>query len=418
MNNSPRTNVPTIQERLALLKKKAGLARFDRNTLSAKVPKGGYISNDIASADNIRRWATAMGDLNPRFLDTEYAGKTKYGRLIAPPLFLQSVCFVGAGMLETETEGARGFHSGSEWEFYQPVLEGDRLDFVGMTVVDARVVESKFSNQMIVITGVCQYWNQRHETVGLVKGFVHSSASDSAALDTGKYGDIAKPYKYSDEELRNIEEDKDREEMRGDQPRYWEDVVEGESLGHVVIGPHTIMDTIAHISGTQGCFALGGTGSRLTRKWIKNMKLSGSETGPEIYDPRINGYINGELAHLDYDLGRATGAPGAYDTGAERECLASILLTNWMGDAGFLWKYNIQFRRFVVHGDTNWFQGKVVRKYVEDGMYCVDAEVWADNQRKHRTTVGNATMILPSRAHGPVKYPAPRSLDDILAHAR
>jgi hypothetical protein len=414
MNRQAEKKVPRIEERLALLKKSIGVNKFNRETETSKVPKGSYIHNSIASGDNIRRWATAMGDLNPRFLVSEYASNTKYGRLVAPPLFLQSVCFVGTGMLETEIQGARGFHSGSEWEFFQPVLEDDRLDFNGIGLIDAKAVKSKFSNQMIVMTGICQYRNQRRENIGLVKGFVHSSAGDEVALNTGKYDEIAKPYRYSDEELRKIEEDKQKEEIRGDQPRYWEDVIEGESLGNIVIGPHTIMDTIAHISGTQGCFALGGTGSRITRKWIKNMQLKGSDKGPEIYDPRINAYVNGELAHLDYDLGRATAAPGAYDTGAERECVASILLTNWIGDDGFLWKYSIQFRKFIVHGDTDWFGGRVKRKYIDDGKYCLDIEHWGDNQRKERTTIGSATVILPSKVHGPVKYPTPRSVDDVF----
>ena len=414
MNNPSEIKVPNLEERLAILRRWRGIHEFDKKVLYSKVPKGSYISNETASRDNIRRWATAMGDLNPRFLVPEYAARTKYGRLIAPPLFLQSVCFVGSGMLETEIEGARGFHSGSEWEFYRPVLEGDELDFKGFSVIDAKVAASKFSSEMIVITGACQYWNQKKETVGLVKGFVHSSAADSAARATGKYKQIAKPYQYTDEELRKIEEDKDKEEMRGDNPRYWEEVTEGDSLGHLVIGPHTIMDTIAHIAGTQGCFALSGTGSRLTRKWIKNMVLEGSKKGPEIWDARINAFVNGELAHLDYDLGRVTGAPGAYDTGAERECLGSVLLTNWMGDDGFLWKYSIQFRRFTVHGDTNWFRGRVTRKYIDDDKYCVDIELWADNQRKDRTVVGGATMILPSKMHGPVVYPIPRTIDDIM----
>lgn len=414
MNKPSEMKVPTIEERLALLEKWKGVNRFDKNMLSAKVPEGSYIGNETASSDNIRRWATAMGDLNPRYLVSDYAAKTKYGRLVAPPLFLQSICFVGTGMLETEIEGARGFHSGSEWYFYKPVLEGDVLDFDGLTVIDAKAVRSKFSSEMIIITGACQYRNQNKETVGLVKGFVHSSAADASARATGKYQQIAKPYLYTEEELCKIEEDKDKEEMRGSVPRYWEEVDEGDSIGHLVIGPHTIMDTIAHIAGTQGYFALAGTGSRFTRMWIKNMLLEGSKKGPEVMDARINAFVNGELAHLDYDLGRATGAPGAYDTGAERECIGSVLLTNWMGDDGFLWKYSVRFVRFVVHGDTNWFRGRIAKKYVDDGKCCVDIELWADNQRNDKTVSGSATVILPSKDHGPVVYPCPSKIEDIM----
>jgi len=410
--------IPDIEEKLANLKKLIGVRKFNKETVMVGLPRGCYVYNDVASADNIRRWATAMGDLNPRFLDSEYAKATRYRRLVAPPLFLQSVCFEMIGEFETTTPGGRPFHSGAEWEFFQPILEDDRLDYNGIGLIDAKITKSKFSGQMIVTTDIVEYQNQRGEIVGLAKGFAHRSASDQLAISIGKYGDIAKPYRYSDEEIRKIEEDKKKEEMRGNQPRYWEDIVEGESIGHLVIGPHTIMDSIAHYTGTWGAFPLV-VGSRLLHRiWYerqgKPMLLMSGER-PEMYDPRINANVHGELAHLDYDLGRAVGAPGAYDNGAERECLASILFTNWIGDDGFLWKYSIQFRRFIVHGDTNWYRGKVVSKYIDDGKCCVDVEHWGDNQRGERTTVGRATVILPSKVHGPVKYPTPRSIEDIFS---
>ena len=92
----------------------------------------------------------------------------------------------------------------------------------------------------------------------------------------------------------------------------------------------------------------------------------------------------------------------------------SILFNNWMGDDGFLWKYTIKFLKFVVHGDTNWFKGKIVSKYIDDGKCCVDIAYWGDNQRGERTTVGQVIVILPSKVHGPVKYPAPRSIEDVF----
>jgi acyl dehydratase len=399
--------VPSVEERLASVQKLIGVDKYNSVTMSTGLPPGCYISNHVASGDNIRRWACAIGDLNPRFLDSEYAETTKHGRLAAPPLFLQSVCYEAIGNILADIPGVRGFHSGSEWEFFQPVLEDDKLDYNGIAIADVKLKKSKFSSHMLVTTSICQYRNQRGEIVGLAKGFVHHSASDQVATSIGKYDDIAKPYRYSDEEIRKIEKDKEKEEMRGSKPRYWEDVVEGESIGHLVIGPHTIFDSIAHMTSCWGALPLA-TGSRLYRIWEKR------GIPIKVYDPRINAYVNVDLPHLDYELGRAVGAQGAYDNGAERECLVSILFTNWMGDDGFLWKYSIQFRRFVVHGDTNWYQGKIIRKYIDDGKCCVDIEHWGDNQRAERTTTGQATVILPSKINGPVKFPKPRSLEDIF----
>jgi len=401
--------IASVEERVAALKAQIGKETYNKATMEAQMPRGFYQSNHVASESNIRRWAIGMGDLNPRFLDSEYAKLTKYGRLIAPPLFLQSVCFAGVGyMFDDDVPEARPFHSGSEWEFFQPVLEDDRIDYDGIKLTGVQSQKSKFSGEMIVTESLCQYRNHRGEVVGLCKFFCHQSSSNEAALKTGKYDAIAEPYRYSDEEIRKMEEDRESEEMRGSRPRYWEDVAEGDSIGHLVLGPHTVMHSVGHFTGVWGAFPLG-VGDRSFRAWAKKVG-----PGIMIHDPRINAYINGDIAHLDYDLGRTLGTPGGYDNGGGRECLASVLMTNWMGDDAFLWKYSIQFRRFVVHGDTNWFRGTIVKKYVDDGKYCVDIDHWGDNQRGEKTTVGKATVIMPSKLHGAVKYPTPRSLEDVF----
>jgi hypothetical protein len=68
----------------------------------------------------------------------------------------------------------------------------------------------------------------------------------------------------------------------------------------------------------------------------------------------------------------------------------------------------------VVHGDTNWFRGRITKKYIDDGKCCVDIDLWAENQRNDRTVVGNATVILPSKVHGPVVYPSPLTIEDMM----
>ena len=399
-----------IEKQLTSLKKYIG-AKFNSETNRQRLglPTGCYLFNSTASADNLRRFADGVGDLNPRFRDSEYAQRTKYGRLVASPMFLASVCHPGAGagsVISGEPEsslGARGFHSGSEWEFFQPVLEGDVLDFTGVRA-DVEIKQSKFSGQMIVASCLVQYRNQRSENVGLVKGFVHTSSSDRVAKTTGKYDDIAKPYRYSDEEIVKIQDDITKEvEMRGNRPRYWEDVAEGESLGYLVVGPYSIMDSIAYTAGAWH----NVRGSRLKSTF-------GKQASSTCFDPRTNLYVDSMQQHLDESLARSVGAPGIFIGGIERECHESILFTNWMGDDGFLWKYSNQFRRFVCSGDICWYQGRIVKKYIDDGKCCLDIEHQGDNQRRETVSAGKATVILPSKVHGQVKYPPARSIEDVF----
>ena len=409
----PITKIPSMQERLAYMQSQRGVQKFNKITASALLPRGSIIYVDNASAENIRRYADSIGDFNPRFRDSDYAKATKYERLVAQPTFPAMVAYPVQGHEELiagpkgyHSLGARSFNSGNEWEYFRPILEDDKLDFYGVGMVDAKLVKSKFSGEMIVTTSLMQYRNQRAEIVALNKSYVHHSPSDEATKSKGKYNDFIKPYKYTDEEIARIEEDKKKEEMRGSRPRYWEDVSEGESIGYIIVGPWTIMNFFS-MAGSHG--AVLGSGTGVVNQGIRFPLPKGDG----IYDPRINARTSLN-PHCDYDLGRAVGVQGNYDLGIERECLVSILFTNWMGDDGFLWKYSIQFRGFVVHGDTCWYRGKIVKKYIDDGKYCVDIEHWGENQRGNKVTVGKATVILPSKVAGQVKYPAQRSIEDIF----
>jgi hypothetical protein len=73
------------------------------------------------------------------------------------------------------------------------------------------------------------------------------------------------------------------------------------------------------------------------------------------------------------------------------------LLTNWMGDDGFLKKMYVELRRFNVVGDTTWCRGQITAKRDEGGEKLVDMEVWGENQRQEVTMRGTATVRLPSK---------------------
>jgi hypothetical protein len=90
-----------------------------------------------------------------------------------------------------------------------------------------------------------------------------------------------------------------------------------------------------------------------------------------------------------------------------RETWLIHLCTDWMGDDAWLWKLDCQFRKFNYVGDTHWMRGRVTRKYLTDAERpAVDLEIWGENQRGDTTTPGHASILLPSREHGPVELPA------------
>ena len=76
-----------------------------------------------------------------------------------------------------------------------------------------------------------------------------------------------------------------------------------------------------------------------------------------------------------------------------------------MGDDAWLWKLDCQFRRFNFVGDTHWMtrarHAQVPR--AEGDRPAVDLELEGRNQRDELTTPGHASVLLPSREHGPVR---------------
>ena len=73
------------------------------------------------------------------------------------------------------------------------------------------------------------------------------------------------------------------------------------------------------------------------------------------------------------------------------------LMTNWIGDHGFLRNMDVQVRRFNLVGDTTWCRGKVAEKWKDGGRHLVRCEIWAEDQRGDVTAKGTATIELPSR---------------------
>jgi len=115
-----------------------------------------------------------------------------------------------------------------------------------------------------------------------------------------------------------------------------------------------------------------------------------------------------QRVHWDPEFARRSGNPTTFDYGRMREFWFIHACTNWMGDDAWLWKLAIEFRAFNYVGDTQWITGEVTNRYLADGDHpAVDIALKATNQRGQETTPGTATILLPSREHGPVRLPDP-----------
>ncbi len=359
------------------------------------IPSSFYFNNE-ATADTIRHFVDGIGDTNPLFRDAAYAGKTRYGAIIAPGAFLLTNQWASTS---GNFAGIHGWYSGGDWEWYGPVSAGTKLSSVNV-VRELEVKRGRMagSGNIYIDYGDIIYLNAETREI-LGKELYHIvMAERGAAGSAGKERGRPKQA-YGAEEWRRMLEAYGREEVRGREPRYWEDVNVGDRVGPLIKGPLSVRDELVWLMGAGSPF----------------FKAHKNEFEYEARHPRFLEYVAEtgesdapELVHFLDQFARAIGVERAYDYGSQRMAWLCNLFTNWMGDDGFLWKMSGDERAFNMMGDVTILEGKVVKKSIVEGRRCVDIEAWASNQRDEKTMPPRiSTVILPSREGGPVVYPEP-----------
>lgn len=352
------------------------------------------IFNKSVTRDGIKHFVDGIGDLNPLYRDREYAKKTKYECLIAPPCFLNSVILPPTPRKGGIPASIHGFDCGAEWEWFRPLCEGDELSYRVISPTSVDLKQSRFGGKLVVNNGRAEITRQSGDLVAVDNYWaIFTEREKSGKPD--KTQDIEKPTKYTEEEIKKIYDAQDNEVRRGSEPRYWEDVKVSEELTPVVIGPYTLMEAIAWQIGS-------GSSITVSDRIYRKMNF---RSGNAFFDSALKIDLNVEVTHFYDNWAQTVGVPKAYDYGGQRYSWLGMLLTNWMGDKGFLWKMRVEHRSFALYGDTVWCKGKVVNKHVDNGRYCIDIECHAENQTGKTLSPGKATVILPSREHGTVIYP-------------
>lgn len=354
-----------------------------RNMIGLQLrPEGPYLQD--ATADTLRNFCNGIGDLNPLYREEGHGAESRYGTQIAHPMFPMALGWIGR--TRWGLAGVHGFYAGNDWELYSHIRPQDRVNVIER-VIGVEEKESKFSGRLVLQYVEATYTNQRGDLIARALGTC-TRHERKAARDTGKYSDI-KPYEYTPEEYEEIDEAimREQERMSSSKVRYWEDVKEGDMLDPIARGPLSLMDTMGFLVGC----GRGHTHGVVYQAAMKH-------PGHFFRSPEAGGGIEYTgIGHHRESTAKDVGVPGIYDYGPQRSSWMCSLVTNWMGDAGFLKRVRTEMRRFNTMGDTTWCKGRVSKKYVKDGHALVDLEIWGENQRGEVTTPGVATVILPSR---------------------
>ncbi|MEM3484384.1 MAG: MaoC family dehydratase N-terminal domain-containing protein [Candidatus Bathyarchaeia archaeon] len=344
------------------------------------------VNNEEATRTAILKFADGIGDPNPLWRDFQFASKTPYGNIVAPPSWVFSV-FAGT---QYGFRGLGGFHNRTHAYFYRPVYLGDKivpkmkcLDIVGPK-------KSQFAGQVLIEKNETTYTNHNNQVVAKVFfDVIHFERR--RARKKGKYSKYVLPHPWTEEQLKEIEEESLKKTWNEETP-FWEDVEVGHELGPLVKGPFTMTDVIA--------FLIGG-GAPIPRLCAHGVALRHYRKHPAwcFRDPTSKGLEPIFAVHYNFQAAKAQGLPYPYDIGFQRQCWQIQLLTDFAGPEGWVKESYCEYRGFVFYSDVVRLRGKVVEKFIdEEGEYCVRIETEATNQRGDNVMPGYGIVALRSRS--------------------
>lgn len=410
-----------------------------RQTISTQYkerpPAFSRLTNDI-----IRRWAYAIGDANPLWLDEVYAKRTVWESLLTPPTFPETAVRgpIFNPLRVSREAGSRtapppslpgqsasrgggfpalaGLQVGRQFTFYTPVrvdevLRGEQrvvsiVDSEGRRAGDSIEAESDVDAALAAARSECA---APHTRIAIQTFDIKVSSAVSGqplmrvlhhmgrfargiSLEESKYRDEPMPY-YSDEDFAKIIDQHEREYLRGSEVLYWEDVRVGDELPPIVKGPHTLTDYILYHASFGSFFDVS---DRIKYLMLKRFP------GAAVVDPRTNIPDFPHTMHLDTFAAFSMGYPRGFDGSMQRISWFGHLVTNWMGDDAFLRSLSIWQHRPLFLWDVMWLHGRVVSKKESD--CSVELDVWGDNQNGQRLSQGSATVVLRNRSGHPFPY--------------
>lgn len=341
--------------------------------------------------DLIRHFADAVGDPNPLWRDPNYAAGTRWGGIVAPPTFESCIANASAGKI-ARVPGANMLAAGNRHEYFDVIRPGDefRIEDKSLGIEEKTAVGSPY--RLFLQQSQRIYLNQKNKPAAVATGRTLIMAYPPSRVEsagTQSYEDI-KRHHFTKEELdvirRAYDDELEGKARRGKETRYWEDVIAGEELRPVVKGPLDMCDCAARtvVNTYTVAFAI---------KWAAMKEHLDNHP----IDPETGDYRYRRDWHYDDKMARVMGMPYAFADGIQNEMAMSHLITNWMGDDGFVKIADFRNRRINILGDTSWMKGKVVKKYLEQGEHLVDLELRAENQDGKVHTTGTATVRLLSR---------------------
>ena len=350
----------------------------------------------VATLESIRRVGLGVDPWNPLWHDTEYGAGTSWGSVLPYPTYLGFFGETGIMSLRAPVECGQQYMiwMGEDYEFHRPIHPEDSFRvWIGRPQIFDVTPPADGPRVWGLIEGDLDYFNQHSELVGRLRNYVQRTFhSQPPAVHP------MPEYSYTEDEIRYIGRLMQEEEIRGAATRYWDDVQVGDEARPIVTGP-TNMGSNALTSAIVP--DLGDFFKHGRQFFLMNL---GEKLGREfVYDEAKGKYliVGGPMSRHWSDLAaQAEGEPCAWLFGIVSRFSLLRVLTNWMGDDGFVRRFKWRHMTRTRVGDTMVARARVTGKRIENGEHLVDLHVWLRNLRGNVSEAAVATIALPARETG------------------
>ena len=308
--------------------------------------------------------ADSIEDYNPLYVDPEYAGNSRFGGLLCPPLaawkdIAPPIGYFGAGQ-EWHFEvplpfNSYGLNGGSDWQFLAPVYAGSWITR-RFRILDIFEKQGRSGPLVFIV---------RQETQTDQHGQILSQARRVSIHRSLPAGEEPNQVAAAADNLTTVAVSPPDPEVILPKPtpaansqRNYEDVEVGMELPPVVKGPMTTTHLI---------------------RWAA---------------------ANGNYARIHWDLPFAQlhqGLPNVVVNGSLKNQYLGQLLLDFAGEEGWFKRFYIEHRGMDFPGDTLTAFGTITGKREVDGFGYVDCQVALRNDRGHQTASGTGAVVLPKR---------------------
>ncbi len=354
---------------------------------AADVPQG------IRTADwsSIQKFCAALGDVNPLYNDVAGSVGSLYNTMIAPATFILSVRTPDSGAAyEQKDYGLRRFSTSASAQWNDVIHLGDRL-VSDLKITDVRNGGKWGDRSTAQVESAATYRN--------ILGGELATATGAVTLVPYATGDPLLEdrdiHQYTDDEIHKLEDDLAAiQPHRGQAPLYWSRVEVGDKLPNLVKGPlyYTEIAAWKTAEGKTISAAVGSVAHKRLMERPGRIAVNPSTDWP---------YFDVEMAYGDILAIQPLGFKMPVSRGLMRFALTGQVITNWMGDQGFLRSMSLDMPNHFCYEDTMWLTGEVVKKYKEEvgtgEYYAVEVRLTGRNQLGQTLVDGTAVVYLPER---------------------